>query len=204
MRLLGLLSPSGAGKAPPQHRRRSRDLVRGMRQAGGVVSWSGSDAVRAPVPAGRLRPSARHPPRRTTVFKTVMYPRSSAPWFDLRAISAPRRSPSSTSSLASVADSRVGADDGGAGVAAPPPDPPLGTPRRSWNTRDVSGRRAMCRPWRSSGSGREDESVGQCSENVAEYRKTTSGLLRSSGHRLRQRRGAAACPSPWSSMRRAS
>ena len=181
--LLGLLGPSGAGKSTLLNVVAGRvDLVRGMRQTGGVVSLDG-------VPTRSRRLSRRvayvpqhdtHLPPYLTVFETVMYSAElQLPWFTSKGDKrAKALAVLDELSLASVADSRVGADDGGAGGG--------GTAARSTarHTAKVLGEYAatspvvgaMCRRALSSGSGREDESVERMSENVAEYRKTTSNL----------------------------
>ena len=180
---LGLLGPSGAGKSTLLNVVAGRvDLVRGMRQTGGVVSLDG-------VPTRSRRLSRRvayvpqhdtHLPPYLTVFETVMYSAElQLPWFTSKGDKrAKALAVLDELSLASVADSRVGADDGGAGGG--------GTAARSTarHTAKVLGEYAatspvvgaMCRRALSSGSGREDESVERMSENVAEYRKTTSNL----------------------------
>ena len=146
--LLGLLGPSGAGKSTLLNVVAGRvDLVRGMRQTGGVVSLDG-------VPTRSRRLSRRvayvpqhdtHLPPYLTVFETVMYSAElQLPWFTSKGDKrAKALAVLDELSLASVADSRVGADDGGAGGG--------GTAARSTARhtakvlggirRDVSGRR---------------------------------------------------------------
>ena len=177
--LLGLLGPSGAGKSTLLNVIAGRvDLVRGMRQTGGIVALDD-----APTRSRRLSRQVAfvpqhdtHLPPYLTVFETVMYSAElQLPWFtstsDKRAKAL---AVLDELSLASVADSRVGADDGGAGGG--------GTAVRSTAkvlveyaaTSPVVG--AMCRRTSSSsGSGRlDDESAGRTSENNAgECRKPT-------------------------------
>ena len=183
--LLGLLGPSGAGKSTLLNVVAGRvDLVRGMRQTGGVVAL---DDV--PTRSRRLSRQVAYVPQHDThlppyltVFETVMYSAElQLPWFtstsDKRAKAL---AVLHELSLASVADSRVGADDGSAGGG--------GTAVRSTarHTAKVLGEYAatspvvgaMCRRASSSAgsSRREDESVGHMSDtnNVGECRKTTS------------------------------
>ena len=113
--LLGLLGPSGAGKSTLLNVIAGRvDLVRGMRQTGGVVAL---DDV--PTRSRRLSRQVAYVPQHDThlppyltVFETVMYSAElQLPWFtstsDKRAKAL---AVLHELSLASVADSRVGAD----------------------------------------------------------------------------------------------
>ena len=182
--LLGLLGPSGAGKSTLLNVVAGRvDLVRGMRQTGGVVAL---DDV--PTRSRRLSRQVAYVPQHDThlppyltVFETVMYSAElQLPWFTSTSDKhAKALAVLHELSLASVADSRVGADDGNAGGG--------GTAVRSTarHTAKVLGEYAatspvvgaMCRRASSAGSSRrEDESVGHMSDtnNVGECRKTTS------------------------------